>query len=302
MNLLLYLFVAATWGGSYLAIRYAIDAWPVQFSVFVRLFIALLAFSVLAWARVPRPWRWTRPAQICFLSGLLSMGVGWSALFWAEQHIAPAWASIMISAMPIFTTLLMPLLHAGERLRWIQLSGILLGFAGLVIVFGPALAQQTSQAAWGVGAVLLVAILYALSTAMQRDTVHQLPASLILWWQMLGAFAWLVPMVLVTNQWPTAAALTNITPWVAVIFMSLSSTVLASIAYLRLMRQWGGVAASTVTYFSPVVSLLLDAWLLHLRPHWYTLAGTAVVIAGVTLARYQPAANIGKNVEPELAA
>ncbi|MGL4832372.1 MAG: EamA family transporter [Propionibacteriaceae bacterium] len=71
----------------------------------------------------------------------------------------------------------------------------------------------------------------------------------------------------------------------AIGFLGILGTGIAQAIFLRVIEQDGAVIASTVTYLVPVVAISIGPLVLHEQLAWTTLAGMAVTLTGVWLAR-----------------
>ncbi len=67
--------------------------------------------------------------------------------------------------------------------------------------------------------------------------------------------------------------------------LGILGTGLAYIWMTRVIHQWGAARASTVTYLTPVVGVLLGMLVLGETVHWHEPVGGAVVILGILLAQ-----------------
>ncbi len=293
MNIVRYLLVTLFWGGSYLGIHYVVEIFSPVVGSLLRVALALGLMLVYARLggyslRLPRP---VRRMSIAF--GILSMGIAWPLLFWGELHVAPAVAAILIGATPLFVKISLCVVQPRAHWHARQAAGLLIGFLGIVCVFSPQLLHgETHAELLGLLAILLAALLYGISIALIELVPTSASATILFIWQALGALAVLVPLACITGGWPSldvwrsAQAAT-----VSLIYLSVCSTALAFVFWNQLIRNWGGVVASTATFVVPVVSLLLDAFVLRQIPDWPVLTGAAIISTGIALVRRKPVAN-----------
>ncbi|MGH3439376.1 MAG: DMT family transporter, partial [Sciscionella sp.] len=162
-----------------------------------------------------------------------------------------------------------------------RLTGLLLGFAGTVVIFSPW--QSGGVANWGALACLIAAISYAVSyTYIAKQLSAQLP-----------------PLALSVGQLTTGAAFTAIAlpiggraamhlPMDVVIpvaVLGIFGTAIAFVLNNRLIADEGATTAASVGYLIPVVSVLLGALALHEPLTPQVVIGMLVVVAGVALSR-----------------
>lgn len=152
---LLAVVIAAIWGFNFVVIEVGLDSLPPL--LFAALRFAVAAFPAVLFVRRPAvPWRW-------FALIGVPLGVGQFGLLFIGMHLGmPAGlTSLVVQTQALFTILFAGLL-LGERLRPLQLFGMLVAFGGVALVGadfgrgGPALAFLacvTGAAMWGLANV-----------------------------------------------------------------------------------------------------------------------------------------------------
>jgi EamA-like transporter family. len=71
--------------------------------------------------------------------------------------------------------------------------------------------------------------------------------------------------------------------WLSILYLSICSTFIASIMFIRLIREHGSVQASSVTYLMPIVSIILDVVFLGKLVRPTDMIGVVVIFLGVYL-------------------
>jgi drug/metabolite transporter (DMT)-like permease len=205
---------------------------------------------------------------------------------WAEQRITSSLAGVLNATTPLFT-LLFAVSTRTERPTTRRLFGLLLGFAGVVILAAPWHDSGLSASLADISAALLASAFYAASYVYARRflTGRNLPAMVLSTGQMvagtvlLGAFAPLVARQSVTLSANVVAA---------VIVLGVLGTGVAYVLNYRLITDEGATAASTVTYLIPVVAVASGAAVLSERVTWNLIIGAAVILAGVASSESRP--------------
>ncbi len=129
-----WLLVCFFWSTTYLAIRIGVASLPPIGMVSGARFLTagVIMCAILLARGVPLPERESWPAHLVI--GALMMGVGNGGLVWAEQWVPSGIAAVMQAAVPFWMIGVEAALPSGERIRPVQLLGLLLGFGGLVLL------------------------------------------------------------------------------------------------------------------------------------------------------------------------
>jgi drug/metabolite transporter (DMT)-like permease len=292
--------LAAIWGGAFVAIKISVHSFPPISAAAIRLVIATLFVYLLYRGmghsvRLPKGALWR-----VWLAGLFTIGFPFALVFWGEQSIPAGLAGVINGTVPIWTTCTLFVMHAwdgrAKQYRPKVWAGVLLGFAGMLVIFYPQLEPSGSQTEfWGTLAVVGMALCYAISNVMNgfimksdrkkgsisipANIVHQHFISMVF---LVALAAALEPSPL---QWWEQAQWQG---WVAVVFLAIISGATALMIYYWLIRELGSIRTAAVTYLIPVASLGLDYAMLGTVPGSFELLGTLVILLGVFFIQSAP--------------
>lgn len=286
MNAVLYLLVALTWGSSFLFAKIGLDGLGPQQVATVRTVLGAVTLVVILlatrrrWPREPRVWGHLLVVSV-FLNAVPS-----SLMAWAEQTVPSGLASIYNATTPIMTLAALAVLVPTEKLRGRQVVGIVLGIVGVLVLVGPwdvlgdpaVLASVPGQVAllgmtacYGIG----LAYLRRVAVTSSHDPVTLATVQLTLAAGLLLAVAPVIATGPVQLDWRIVAAM---------VALGCVGTGLAYAWNTRLVQAWGAGRASTVTYLTPVVGVVLGVLVLGERVRWNEPVGGLVVLIGIALA------------------
>src|SRR2546423_1736072 len=125
------------WGSTYLGIRYAIESIPPLTSAALRFTLAgLILAAFLAIRRGPAALRVSRGQLIsAVLIGVLLLLGGNGFVVLSEQYIPSGMAALLVASVPLW--IVMWRMVARDRPKARTLVGVLIGFAGLVVLMRP---------------------------------------------------------------------------------------------------------------------------------------------------------------------
>jgi drug/metabolite transporter (DMT)-like permease len=190
-------------------------------------------------------------------------------------------AAILNGSMPLFVLVLAHFWLQDERITWMRLAGLLVGFGGVGLIVGLGANGAFEGNRLGQLAVLGGAMSYALASTFSRRylrnrqplaqaTMVVLIAEIILW---ISTLTFERPLRL--PQLPIS--------WVAILWLGLLGTGLAYLLYFYLINTWGSTRSSMVTYTMPVTGVVLGVSFLAEPLDARLFLGTLLVVAGVVL-------------------
>ena len=277
--------LVVTWGSAFGALKIAVhDITPVWNTV-ARLWVASATLGLIVMAtRQPLPRLLPRPEPAWgyyAFNGLIGMALPFFLFAFAATGLPSAVNAICNGASPIFTALLAHLLLSGEQLTVRKAAGVGVGFAGLVVLVAPRLAQGVSVETLALAAALTGAAFYAISNIVTRKAppVASSVGALImcLTGAIMASVAGLAiePLPAAVPSWPSIAA---------VLALGVFSTALAGVGYVFLVKRQGPVFMTMSIYLAPLWATFLGVALLDERPGWTAYAALGLILGGVALA------------------
>jgi drug/metabolite transporter (DMT)-like permease len=219
----------------------------------------------------------------------------------AEQHVDSSTAGIINATTPLWTVVLaLAVRHQKSVTSW-QAAGLIVGFAGAVLIFTPWHTAGGLVSAGGLEC-LAASISYAVSYIyMDRFLARRgLGSVLLSACQLLAASVMLAIALLVVGVQTPHVTAESVG---ALVVLGIIGTGFAYVLNYQIITSEGATVASTVTYLLPVVAIVLGVLVLGESITVIVLAGIALVLMGVALTRRQvkPArANTNSNTPREL--
>ena len=274
--------LALMWGSSFLWIKMALGAFsPLQITA-IRTVLGAAVLLVLCYSsrqRMPRSPRLWLDMTIVALFG---NAVPFTLFALSERTIDSGLAGVLNATTPLWATAIGIAIRTERDLRFVRVAGLLLGFAGTVVIFAPW--ESGGIASWGALLSLLAAISYAVSFTYIGKRISgrgvtptalsamQLTCAVGLTWVVVP-FAGLEAVHL---SWPAVIAVT---------LLGVFSTGFAFALNHRLIADEGATNAAVAGYLLPIVSVLLGAIALHEPITLRVIAGMVVVLLGVSMTR-----------------
>ncbi len=271
----LFVAVGTIWGSSFLFMDIGLDAFAPGLITWLR--VGLGAVVLLLFPRARAPIAADDWPRLVVLS-LIWVGVPFTLFPIAQQWINSAVTGMLNGATPIATAVVATVLL--RRLpRPIQLAGLALGLAGVVLIALPSIGEGTTQAR-GVVLVLAATTCYGFAINIAAPLQQRYGSLPVMTKMLLLAAVWTAPLGLVSLPsssfaWPSALATAAV---------GMLGTGIAFVIMGTLVGRVGSTRSSFITYLIPVVALGLGVVFRSDRVTGLALAGVVLVIGGALLA------------------
>lgn len=247
---------------------------------------ALLLVAWTAWARRSRtPWSLSPTAVV---SGLLMIGLFTAAISEGTARAGAANTAILLNTHP-FWVLLLRRVALRERLPRLGVLGLGVGFLGVAATVAPQL--TTSVAAMplvlGLGAAFVGAWAWAAGTVVVRRAATRHESVDVLRMTTGQYVAGTMLLVLLALPGGVEADWSTPSLWLAVGWLALGTSAVATLAFLFALRRIDAVRASAWQFLVPVVAILIEIGRGN-GPSMLVVGGMALTILGVSLVSFAP--------------
>ena len=277
----IYLALGFVWGCSFIFIKLGLEFLTPFGVAFGR--CALGALTLLAWAKykgISLPESKRVLFHLWVVSLLLNVIPGvFFAL--AQTEVTSVLAGIINAVTPLMTLIAIMVVTRNEKPKRHQVVGIMIGFTGVLTVLG-AWKGLGDNPLWAILILLAAVTCYGFSFPYSRRFVlpHKLaPESIAAGQVTLGALT-LLPFFFYNgiDKYEYKAA-----PVFAMIALGVFGSGFAYIWNFKVMALAGSAIASSVTYLTPVVAVIVGAIFLQEKIHWYEPVGALIVLLGAAI-------------------
>ena len=273
--------LSTIWGGSFLAIRIALDEIGVLTSVAHRVgWAALILWGVVGVRRIPLPSD-PRVWGALLVMGILNNVIPFTLMAWAQLHIETGLTSILNAATAIFAVLVAALVFPDERLTPRRAIGVGLGFFGVATAIGLENLLAFDPRSLAQLAVLAGAFSYALAGAWARRTLREQPPILNAAGMLAGSTLLILPAAWIIEG-PIRLDLAPDT-WAAIVYYAAVSTAFAYLLYYRVLAMAGTGNLLLCTLLIPPVAITLGAFVRAETLAAQVFLGFACLAAGLLI-------------------
>jgi drug/metabolite transporter (DMT)-like permease len=292
----MFLVLSAVWGASYLQIKIALDGFDASMVVFGRVAIAaaLLYLAVLARDETGRAFAYLRryPGRVA-IQGFLSITLPFLLISYGETQISSGLTGILVAPGPLFVALFAPFLDRSEKVDRRGGLGLLIGFAGVVLLVGVDTVHDPGEFLGSI-AVLGAACSYALGAMYAKNRFADVPPLAVSLFACIAASL----MVLIPALVTLPGSSPDVGEIAAVVSLGVFGTALAFVLYYSLIAETGAGRASLVGYMIPPAALVYGATLLDEKISAASIAGLVLILGGVALAGRQRVSDAEEGAAP----
>ncbi|GAA5203815.1 DMT family transporter [Microbacterium jejuense] len=272
------------WGSSFLFMKVALTGISPAQVAWTRILLGTLTLGILVLARREHLSRSLRVWGHLLVLGMTFCVIPFLLFSWAQQHVSSGVASIFNATTPIMTAIMAWLVFRVERLKAMQVVGIGVGILGVIVIIAP-----WQGLSWDGSLVAELAILgatasYGFSFAYMRRFASNTGMSALAFTFGYIAMAGAVMAVLTPFLVLTPVKL-DVPIIVSLVLLGCLGTGIAYVWNQNTVRAWGPTRASTVTYITPVVGVILGVVILGETVTWNEPVGALVVFLGILLAQ-----------------
>lgn len=272
------------WGASFLFMKVSLTGISPAQVAWTRILLGALTLGALVLLRREHLSRSLTVWVHLTVLGLTFCVIPFLLFSWAQQHVSSGVASIFNATTPIMTAIMAWLVFRVERLKALQVAGIGVGIVGVIVIIAPWQGIALDGSLVAELAILGATASYGFSFAYMRRFVSNTGMSALAFTFGYIAMAGVV-MALLTPFLVLSPVRLDPAVVVSLVLLGCLGTGIAYVWNQNTVRAWGPTRASTVTYITPVVGVVLGIVVLGEAISWNEPAGALVVFLGILLAQ-----------------
>jgi drug/metabolite transporter (DMT)-like permease len=281
-KMLVWITLCLIWGSTWMFIKIGVSVIPPITFAGIRFLIATIVLLAVVFLRkLPLPQSradWT----LLLITGILSFTLNYGLLFWGEARTTSGLAAILQTIIPVFGLLLAHYYLPNEQLTWAKVTGVLLGIAGVVIIFVTQLHGESPAAFAGSVAIVVGAFCVAWSNVIIKARGTHMHPAVLAAGQMGCGFVplliagWTIEGNPFEFHWTGAAV-------ISLFYLALVGSCCAFLLFYWLLRRVEVTKTMLISLVTPAIAVLLGLWWLQEQITWYIVAGGICIMAGILL-------------------
>ena len=274
--------VCLIWGTTWVAIKIGLRSIPPILGASLRFLLAslfllgLIEFRKIQFARDKMFW------NLGILMGLSSFGIPLALVYWGTQFIPTGLASILFATHPLAVALCSYFLLTNERLTKPKITGILLGFIGIYVIFASEFSFGNNLAIEGMVAIILASALQAFTlVSVKKYGGPYNTMSLNYVGMVIGGVLLAVMSYFTENH---AGIVFNNEAILSLVYLALFGSVVTFVTYFWLLKHVEVVLLSLTAFVTPIIAVIAGVVVFNESLTMQMLAGSALVLVGIIIA------------------
>ncbi len=248
----LLIILAAIWGSAFFNIKIASDTYTPMAIAFGRIFFAALVMVLYCWMKGIKIDAFGEHWKMYASIGLVNLILPFFFISFGIVKVQSNMAAILMSTAPIFATILGQLFIQDEKINFLKLLGIIIGFLGIVFLFSDDLLINQSNYLFAL-IIILGPFCYTLGGLLSLKLKHvkneTLTSSILVW-----AVIMLLPVLFIVEN-PTELR-PSWSSTISLFYLGVVATAIAWLMRFYILKSNGLVFQSQVAYIIPIFGLI----------------------------------------------
>ena len=280
-------FLCTLFGANAVAIKYSLSGLGPFTAAGIRFSIA--AVAIYFWARFTgRPFalRKGQTSQLLFISVVFTMQLG--LLYLGLGKTSASRGTLMVNLQPFFLLLLAHWFIPGDRITKKKILGLIMGAAGMVLVFsgkkGPCFTLG-ADVQIGDLMILTTSFLWAVNTVYTKRIIHLFSPFQIVFYPMIFC----IPIFLFAGYFWDVKMIVHLDGKVlsALLYQSLVTASFGFVAWNTMLLKYGAVALHSFIFIMPIAGVLLGGLVLGEPITWELLLALALIVFGIVIVNFR---------------
>ena len=281
-DILLLLLLGAIWGSSFFNIKIATYSFEPYTLALIRVIFAtlfLVAFSLFYKIKI---YAFSNKWKIYALVGLCNIAIPFSLIAVGTNKVDSYLAAILMSTTPLTGSILAHIFTKDEKITFFKSIGIILGFAGVLLLFFDKLILNESNYFFAL-IILAGSTFYSIAgililKKMKNSGNLDVTTSTMVW-----ALIFLIPVAFIFEKpFDSNPSLESI---LSLIYLGSIATGFAWWLRFKILMKNGLVFQTQVAYLIPIFGVIFGVLVLNEQITWKVFASLVVIMSGIYIVK-----------------
>lgn len=277
---LLFAIICIIWGTTWFALKSGIDNGLPSFrGAGIRFLLTAFIFVPIIIFRKPQ-----LPKKISDWVGMIFLGIfyffiPYACIYWSEKHIPSYLAAVIYGIVPLLVIIFSHFMLHNEQMSFLKVVSALIGISGVFIISIARNPEEGNMHLWGVIAMFFASISTAFCTAYTKKYVSRNDVFLFLGVQIfVGGLLLLLLSIAVEKPFTLKM---NLYALISIIYLAVFGTAVAWTMWIFLISKISVVLVSYVSFFVPVVAVIVGTVLGNEKLSPLVMIGAILVLISI---------------------
>jgi len=281
--------IALIWGSTWLAIRIGLESLTPIVSAGFRFSLAALILFLILKIRKVKIQSDKTSIYLYWIMGFFSFVFPFGLVYWGETVIPSGLASVLFASYPLFIVVFSSIIMKQDRVNIPQITGVLFGFIGIVIIFSEDISFDPGSGFMGMLAVTISAMMQAgIAVIIKKHGKHLNPLSMNLVPIFIAGIFLTLGGFLLED---TSSLIFDAKALSTVAYLAIFGTIISFTTYYWLLKRVNVVILSFNTFITPIIAVILGWLVLDEKLSSRVLIGSSLVLIGILFANLRSLKN-----------
>jgi drug/metabolite transporter (DMT)-like permease len=281
--ILAYIAICTIWGSTWLVIKIGLETMTPLLSASLRFILAgIILFGIIKARKIPVPLN-KNTFWFFLVVSLTSFSIPFGLVYWGEQQVSSGLTSILFAVFPFCVAIMSSIFLPNEKLNAAKISGIILGFTGIVVIFFNDVEFGTGTLqVIGMSAIVLSALMQSFSAVTIKKYGHDISPFVVSFLPMsIAGVLLLIGSFLFEDHSTVQFSSTAI---FSILYLALFGSITTFVSYFWLLKRVEVVLLSLTSFVTPIIAVVLGVIILNEHVSSQLLIGSAFVLGGILTA------------------
>jgi drug/metabolite transporter (DMT)-like permease len=282
--LLVYALACLIWGSTWLAIKASLESLTPFLSAGLRFITASTLILLILRITKIEIQKDKLSFRLYILMTFFSFVFPFGLVYWAEQFIPSGLSSVLFAINPFFVLIFSYFLISSEKIGFFKVSGIVLGFSGILIIFSDTFNLDFSSYTLGMIAIVVSACFQALNSVfIKKYGKHLHPVSMNFIPMLFGGIILSLAGFFLEDM---GRIKFDSTALFAVLYLAVFGSIITFTSFYWLLKRISVVILSLISFITPVIALFLGWVFFSEQLSFNELIGSLLVLIGLLWANF----------------
>lgn len=255
-----YILLCLIWGTTWVGIKASLESLTPFMSAGTRFILASVVIYLIMQLKKITLQTDKLSMKLYFLMGFFSFIIPFGLVYWAQQFVPSGLSAVLFAVYPFFVAIFSYFRIPEEKIGIIKVTGIIIGFTGIIVIFSDSFGENLSDYILGMIAIVLSGTMQAnIAVSLKKSGKHLNSLSMNLVPMLLAGFF----MTLFSFLWEDIPSnVIDLNAVLSVSYLAVFGSVVTFTSFYWLLKRVNVIILSLIAFITPIVALIAG-WIFY---------------------------------------